>query len=89
MDALCNKQIESFVGGCGSVFVLALTRNGDVYSWGYNGNGELGRGDNVNPTYIPAKVTSLDGIKVVQIACGSNHCVALSDEGKVCTLFRI
>ena len=84
VEALCNLQIESFVSGTGP-HVLALTRNGEVYSWGGNSYGELGRGDDApNPCCVPAKVGSaLDGVKVLQIACGANHTMTLSDEGKV------
>ena len=84
VEALCDKKVESLVSGTGP-HVLALTRNGDIYSWGNNSYGELGRGDDVpNPCCAPAKVAStLDGIKVTQIACGGYHSMALTDEGKV------
>ena len=84
VEALCNIQIESFVSSTGP-HVLALTRNGEVYSWGNNSYGELGRGDDApNPCCKPAKLGSaLDGVKVLQVACGSYHSMALSDEGKV------
>jgi len=84
VDTLCKQQIESFVSSTGP-HVLALTRNGEIYSWGNNSYGEVGRGDDApNPSCIPAKVTStLDGIRILQVACGASHSMALSDEGKV------
>ena len=84
VEALCNIQIESFFSSTGP-HVLALTRNSEVYSWGSNSYGQLGRGDDTpDPCCIPAKVGSaLDGVKVLQVACGAYHSMALSDEGKV------
>lgn len=84
VEALCTKEIESFISSIGP-HVLALTRNGNIYSWGNNNYGELGRGDDAtNPSCVPAKLSStLDGIKVLQIACGGSHSMALSDGGNV------
>jgi alpha-tubulin suppressor-like RCC1 family protein len=32
---------------------------------------------------MPAQISSLEGIKIVQIGCGECHSVALSDKGEV------
>ena len=80
VEGLCNKEIVSFISSTGP-HVLALTNDGEIYSWGNNNYGELGRGDDVaNPCCIPAK---LDGIKVSQVACGASHSIALSDTQNV------
>ena len=34
----------------------------------------------------PRRVTALQGKKVISIACGSLHCVACTDTGKICYL---
>eukprot|EP00252_Welwitschia_mirabilis_P002528 TRINITY_DN12498_c0_g1_i2.p1 TRINITY_DN12498_c0_g1~~TRINITY_DN12498_c0_g1_i2.p1 ORF type:complete len:398 (-),score=71.95 TRINITY_DN12498_c0_g1_i2:131-1324(-) len=49
-----------------------------------NENSELGR-DATLHSWIPNPVTSLDGVNIVQIACGGFHSLALSDDGKVFT----
>ncbi len=36
--------------------------------------------------YIIVLVKGLEGKKIVQIACGQQHSVALDDEGYVCTI---
>jgi alpha-tubulin suppressor-like RCC1 family protein len=61
---------------------LALDGNGEVWSWGYNGVGQLGHG----PTgeiqiSTPLKVTELSG--VVAIAAGYVHNLALKNDGSV------
>ncbi len=42
VGSLCGRGIESFAFGTGP-HVLALTRTGEVYAWGHNGYGQLGK----------------------------------------------
>lgn len=51
-----------------------------VFGWGYNGNGQLGLGNNVNQTN-PCRVSALHDVCVAQIVCGYAHTMALTDEG--------
>ncbi|KAL5005406.1 hypothetical protein ScPMuIL_018862 [Solemya velum] len=67
---------------CGQTSSMALMENGELYGWGYNGNGQLGLGNNVNQPN-PCKVQALQGIYVCQIACGYAHTLVLSDEGSL------
>ena len=56
---------------------------GDVYSWGHNGYCQLGNGS-TNQGATPTLVTTnLIGKKVIQVACGSHHSMALTTEGEV------
>jgi alpha-tubulin suppressor-like RCC1 family protein len=47
-------------------------------------NGNLGHGDE-NKSFMktPRKVESLNGICVIQIACGTDHTVAITSEGSI------
>ncbi|XP_059161859.1 RCC1 and BTB domain-containing protein 1-like [Physella acuta] len=65
---------------CGQTSSVALLDNGEVYGWGYNGNGQLGIGNNVNQPN-PCRVHALQSIIVNQIVCGYAHTLALTDEG--------
>ncbi|ESO96017.1 hypothetical protein LOTGIDRAFT_214601 [Lottia gigantea] len=65
---------------CGQTSSMALIENGEVYGWGYNGNGQLGLGNNVNQP-APCKVTALASVIIHQIVCGYAHTMVLSDEG--------
>ncbi|XP_078613708.1 RCC1 and BTB domain-containing protein 1-like isoform X1 [Branchiostoma floridae x Branchiostoma japonicum] len=67
---------------CGQTSSMALLDNGEVYGWGYNGNGQLGVGNNVNQPN-PCRVAALQQMIVVQIVCGYAHAMALTDEGSV------
>lgn len=76
-------KIESLAGlgvikvECGSQFSVALTRSGSVYTWGKGDYHRLGHG---NSEHIrrPKKVAALQGKKVISIATGSLHCIAVS-----------
>ena len=66
-------------GGFGSA---ALTRDGQVLTWGASQNGELGRNtfDNSN---VPAPVHGLQGVRIVKMALGGFHGLGLDDRGRV------
>ena len=75
---------------------MAVLENGEVYGWGYNGNGQLGLGNNINQLN-PQRVTALQvtnntskccfsknlfqGVVVTSVVCGYAHTLAVTDEG--------
>lgn len=75
-----NKMALSIA--CGQTSSMALLENGEVYGWGYNGNGQLGLGNNVNQPN-PCRVQQLQGVIISQLVCGYAHTLALSDEGSL------
>ncbi|KAF7662154.1 hypothetical protein LDENG_00243780 [Lucifuga dentata] len=68
---------------CGSSHSLALTKGGDVFSWGLNSHGQLGLGKEVSLQYTPELVWSLTGIAVTQISAGGSHTLILALSGLV------
>ncbi|XP_020287366.1 RCC1 and BTB domain-containing protein 1-like [Pseudomyrmex gracilis] len=87
VEALCDKEVKTFACGSGP-HVLALTENGEVFSWGHNGYCELGNGTSnqgVVPTLVNMPTTADNSRmkRVVDIACGSHHSLALTEEGEV------
>jgi alpha-tubulin suppressor-like RCC1 family protein len=70
----------------GGSFALVLSSTGQVYGWGANTNGELGNGLTVGASLTPVAVSAgviPPGTKIVQIAAGTNHGLALSSTGRV------
>jgi alpha-tubulin suppressor-like RCC1 family protein len=62
---------------------MALLHDGTVLAWGNNGFGQLGIG-NLDSSSTPVAVTALpDDRKVVAIAAGAGHNMALLDDGTV------
>lgn len=57
--------------------------DGEVFSWGHNGYSQLGNGT-TNHGLTPALVsTNLLGKRVIEVACGSHHTIALTTDGEV------
>ena len=68
----------------GHYFSAALTESGEVYTWGYNGYGCLGRGNSYIGTsnYTPERIqVGPIGTKVKAISAGYNFMFALTEEG--------
>ncbi|KAJ9546768.1 hypothetical protein OSB04_019311 [Centaurea solstitialis] len=68
----------------GEAHTLALTGDGDVYSWGRGTFGRLGNGSEVDQ-YFPVKIefNLRDKVKIVGISAGAYHSLALADDGSV------
>ena len=87
--ALSGKTVLAVAGGLGHS--LALCSDGSVAAWGlYNTEGELGNNDpHHNGSYFPVAVNTDSGIsalygkRVVAIAVGQLHSLALCSDGTV------
>lgn len=67
---------------CGQKHTVALTNNGEVYSWGSNNEGQLGFGQNITMEKKPRLIKNLQAIPISFIACGSYHSIVVSKSGK-------
>lgn len=68
---------------CGWEHSLALTENGQLYSWGDGKNGKLGNGG-VSSRWEPTIIDSPDliGSNIIEISCGFQHTLVLN--GIIC-----
>lgn len=63
---------------------LAVTETGNLWSWGDNGSGQLGRRDaGGEASQDPRIVRSLQDSKVSQVSAGAAHSLAVTREGEV------
>ncbi|CAL9698480.1 unnamed protein product [Knipowitschia caucasica] len=76
----CVQGRTAVTISCGQTSSMCVCDNGEVFGWGYNGNGQLGIGNNGNQL-SPCRVSALQGVCVNQLVCGYGHVLALSDEG--------
>ncbi|MFY0580814.1 RCC1 domain-containing protein [Cystobacter fuscus] len=66
----------------GTAHSVALRRDGTVFTWGDNGDGQLGNGElDATPHPEPLEVAHLG--RVVDIATGRGHVLALGADGRV------
>ncbi|XP_013867633.1 probable E3 ubiquitin-protein ligase HERC3 [Austrofundulus limnaeus] len=68
---------------CGSQHSVALTRDGQVYTWGLDSRGQLGLGRRNCGAGSPQHLQSLSSVPVVRIAAGGERSFALSVSGGV------
>lgn len=70
----------------GARHTLVLTKDGKVYGWGINPQGELGTGNTNDVCQGPVPVPSLDGKGVTHIATGYGFSLAVTSTGDLyCT----
>jgi alpha-tubulin suppressor-like RCC1 family protein len=65
---------------CGENHCLAMTVGGNVYSWGENGQGQLGLSDTTN-RLRPEQIKALRSMGAVKISAGRNHSLVISQGG--------
>ena len=68
---------------CGAAHCMAITHDGRLYSWGWNGHGQCGLGDIGSIVKAPQAIGRLFGRTVGAVACGAAHTVALVDAPEV------
>ena len=71
------SQIE-----CGAQFSLALSKSGLVWTWGKGDYFRLGHGSDQH-SRKPTVVECLRGKKIIHVAVGALHCLAVTETGQV------
>ncbi|MEQ2213078.1 putative E3 ubiquitin-protein ligase herc3, partial [Xenoophorus captivus] len=78
---LCDHSVSQVM--CGNQHCIALSRDGQLFTWGQNTNGQLGLGKGEPSKLSPHPLKSLAGIPLAQITAGGDHSFALSLSGAV------
>ncbi|XP_075962646.1 putative E3 ubiquitin-protein ligase HERC4 isoform X1 [Anarhichas minor] len=81
LEALCNIQVSQVA--CGSQHSVALTKGGQVYTWGRDSRGQLGQGRSEPGAGSPQHIRSLSALPLVQVAAGGEQSFGLSVSGGV------
>lgn len=63
-------------------YSLALTSTGEVYTWGYNGSGQLGNGF-LTSSEVPGRVHLPRGVVIREVTSGGYDGLALSAKGQL------
>ena len=91
-----NENDDEFIikVSCGEAHSLALSSKGEVYSWGFGSNGQLGLGfceDNFEPglasqmsrKFTPQYLKSLEDTNIKDIQCGKTFTMFINDKKEV------
>ena len=70
IKVLSDKKVKEFFNGYD--FVLCLTSDNKLFSWGRNGG-----------SFEPRLILSLNYVKIIQVCCGYSHSLVLTEEGVV------
>uniref|UniRef100_A0A3P9MXW6 HECT and RLD domain containing E3 ubiquitin protein ligase 4 n=1 Tax=Poecilia reticulata TaxID=8081 RepID=A0A3P9MXW6_POERE len=81
IKSLSDVQVAQVA--CGFWHSLALSRGGQIFSWGQNRYGQLGLGLTGQSISTPQAVQSLQAIPFAQLAAGGAHSFALTLSGAV------
>ena len=75
-----NRNLDPFFinAVCGENHCLALTRDGEVLSWGSGRFGQLGHGVLTNSLDKPTVIEFFQGLRVKEIACGGFHSAVIT-----------
>lgn len=76
------KDIKEIASGGG--FGVALSKEGNVYAWGYNyGKGQIGQDFSIWDVPTPTQINGLPIIKNIAVGTSGHHVLALSEDGDV------
>ena len=78
---LSGKGIEEFYKG--NLCMFARSSINEIYSWGHNKYGKLGRGFESYERLKAEKIDFFDDKNIIDIKNGTSHSLALSYDGKV------
>ena len=81
-------DVELRAAACGHFHTVVADSKGNVYSFGRNDRGQLGRetGDDADEAierrgFVPRTIWSLRSQVIVDLACGAFHCLARTLDG--------
>eukprot|EP00457_Paulinella_chromatophora_P001055 gb/GEZN01001057.1/.p1 GENE.gb/GEZN01001057.1/~~gb/GEZN01001057.1/.p1 ORF type:complete len:823 (-),score=151.48 gb/GEZN01001057.1/:870-3338(-) len=80
-----QRQLLPLVGeqvvciSAGAFHAAAVTRQGDLWVWGWGRHGQLGLGDQLVTQLWPRRVSALQGTEVRSVACGATYTCAVAD----------
>lgn len=81
IKVLSDKFIVSIA--CGEAHCLALSKEGGVFAWGRGYEGQLGTSKSVEVLSVPKYISSFQGNRITQVACGQRHSVAIDYVGNI------
>lgn len=79
-----EEEITAAVVACGTDHTATISRRGQLFTWGLGNSGELGHDDLTfldTPFPLRAYLFQHEHIRIVSVACGGNHTLAIAENG--------
>lgn len=70
---------------CEGRHFVAITTNGEVYSWGLGEFGRLGHSEECEPKEMPSKISTIADKQIVTASCGTTYTALISNNGELFT----
>ncbi|KAB0368221.1 hypothetical protein FD755_019987, partial [Muntiacus reevesi] len=86
IGALADQHIVHVA--CGESHSLALSDQGQLFSWGAGSDGQLGLMTTEDSVAVPRLIQKLNQQTILQVSCGNWHCLALAADGQFFTWGR-
>lgn len=83
VQVLWDESVTIVRVSAGSDFSTALDSQGRLWAWGKNNYSQMGLGATGDDQLVPVQVPFPDGVKIVSVATGKGHILALDDNGTV------
>ncbi|KAL6079784.1 hypothetical protein STEG23_023425 [Scotinomys teguina] len=83
IGALADQHIIHVA--CGESHSLALSDQGQLFSWGAGSDGQLGLMTTEDSVAVPRLIQKLNQQTILQVSCGNWHCLALAADGQFFT----
>lgn len=81
-NANMEEETIPAVVSCGAHYSMSMSRRGELFSWGLGRSGELGQGPwSQLGTPVPRQTQLLQRVRVVSVACGASHTLAIGESG--------
>uniref|UniRef100_A0ABS3IUF0 InlB B-repeat-containing protein n=1 Tax=Bifidobacterium asteroides TaxID=1684 RepID=A0ABS3IUF0_9BIFI len=80
-----SADVSLIQASAGTYHSVAIGSDGNLYTWGENEDGQLGRDTSSTPANRPGKVEPPEGVTFIQASAGAYHTLALGSDGNLYT----
>ncbi|XP_065666204.1 uncharacterized protein LOC100209924 [Hydra vulgaris] len=85
VEALLGRDIRTVA--CGTEHTLAVSVNGEMFSWGCGRGGKLGL-KNILDRYMPLKIGAFENVNITFVSCNELHSASVTESGELYTFGR-
>eukprot|EP01083_Nonionella_stella_P271018 918006_1 len=82
---IIHTQVKMKAIAAGSRHCVAITTQQRAYSWGSNGYGQCGHGQNNRNIFEPTRIEALRNQSIKQVECGVVHTLLVGSDGVLFT----